>query len=143
VSEGPRVRPDAAGPVHARPAAARAQGVASALGERRRPRTGTGGRAGRDPPHPRRRLRPGAAEHDRDLPHLVRLSSRRDLPVWRGPGRMTQPPVGARRATPSRRASPPSDRQLTTEQADAVRAGPEGAFLVAAGPGTGKTFTIV
>jgi DNA helicase II / ATP-dependent DNA helicase PcrA len=32
---------------------------------------------------------------------------------------------------------------MTPEQAAAARAGPEGAFLVAAGPGTGKTFTIV
>jgi DNA helicase II / ATP-dependent DNA helicase PcrA len=32
---------------------------------------------------------------------------------------------------------------MTAQQTDAARAGPEGAFLVAAGPGTGKTFTMV
>jgi DNA helicase-2/ATP-dependent DNA helicase PcrA len=32
---------------------------------------------------------------------------------------------------------------LTTEQRQAAEAGPHGAFLVAAGPGTGKTFTMV
>ena len=31
----------------------------------------------------------------------------------------------------------------TAEQQAAIRAGPEGAFLIAAGPGTGKTFTMV
>ncbi|HSR23655.1 MAG TPA: UvrD-helicase domain-containing protein, partial [Candidatus Eisenbacteria bacterium] len=31
----------------------------------------------------------------------------------------------------------------TAEQAAAIQAGPEGAFLVAAGPGTGKTYTMV
>jgi DNA helicase-2/ATP-dependent DNA helicase PcrA len=30
---------------------------------------------------------------------------------------------------------------LSAEQAAAAHAGPEGAFLIAAGPGTGKTFT--
>jgi superfamily I DNA/RNA helicase len=30
---------------------------------------------------------------------------------------------------------------LSSEQAAAAHAGPEGAFLIAAGPGTGKTFT--
>lgn len=33
--------------------------------------------------------------------------------------------------------------RLTAEQAAAAHAGPDGAFLVAAGPGTGKTFTMV
>jgi len=32
---------------------------------------------------------------------------------------------------------------LTAEQSAAARAGPEGAFLIAAGPGTGKTYTMV
>ena len=32
---------------------------------------------------------------------------------------------------------------LSAEQAAAARAGPDGAFLIAAGPGTGKTFTMV
>src|SRR5258706_1165454 len=31
--------------------------------------------------------------------------------------------------------------QLSVEQAAAAHAGPQGAFLIAAGPGTGKTFT--
>ena len=30
---------------------------------------------------------------------------------------------------------------LSAEQAAAAHAGPQGAFLIAAGPGTGKTFT--
>jgi DNA helicase II / ATP-dependent DNA helicase PcrA len=34
-------------------------------------------------------------------------------------------------------------RAPTAEQAAAIQAGPEGAFLIAAGPGTGKTFTMV
>ncbi len=34
-------------------------------------------------------------------------------------------------------------RALTAEQAEAAHAGPLGAYLVAAGPGTGKTFTMV
>src|SRR5437660_1998489 len=33
--------------------------------------------------------------------------------------------------------------RATSQQLTAARAGPEGAFLVAAGPGTGKTFTMV
>src|SRR5207302_4372396 len=119
-------------------------GVAPALSERGGPGPRATGRARRDPPHPRGRLRPGPPEHHRHLSHLVRLSSRRDLPLRRGPCRMTQPgptpptPVGARRASPLT-VGP----LLTAEQADAARAGPEGAFLVAAGPGTGKTFTMV
>src|SRR5260370_8307554 len=32
-------------------------------------------------------------------------------------------------------------KALSAEQAAAAHAGPEGAFLIAAGPGTGKTFT--
>ena len=35
------------------------------------------------------------------------------------------------------------DGAPTAEQQAAIRAGPEGAFLIAAGPGTGKTFTMV
>jgi DNA helicase-2/ATP-dependent DNA helicase PcrA len=35
----------------------------------------------------------------------------------------------------------PSATALTSEQAAAAHAGPQGAFLIAAGPGTGKTFT--
>ena len=34
-----------------------------------------------------------------------------------------------------------SAQSLSAEQAAAAHAGPEGAFLIAAGPGTGKTFT--
>jgi DNA helicase-2/ATP-dependent DNA helicase PcrA len=34
-------------------------------------------------------------------------------------------------------------RAPTAEQAAAIQAGPEGAFLIAAGPGTGKTYTMV
>jgi DNA helicase II / ATP-dependent DNA helicase PcrA len=43
------------------------------------------------------------------------------------------------------RAAPDAVRPVepTPEQLEAVRAGPRGAFLIAAGPGTGKTFTIV
>ncbi|MDQ6771685.1 MAG: ATP-dependent helicase, partial [Candidatus Dormibacteraeota bacterium] len=40
-------------------------------------------------------------------------------------------------------APPAASPQLTPEQAAAAHAGPEGAFLVAAGPGTGKTLTMV
>ncbi len=36
-----------------------------------------------------------------------------------------------------------SARKLSPEQAAAAHAGPEGAFLIAAGPGTGKTATAV
>jgi DNA helicase II / ATP-dependent DNA helicase PcrA len=36
-----------------------------------------------------------------------------------------------------------AEQAPTVEQAAAIQAGPEGAFLVAAGPGTGKTYTMV
>ena len=38
---------------------------------------------------------------------------------------------------------PPGNRKATDEQAAAAHAGPAGAYLIAAGPGTGKTFTMV
>jgi DNA helicase II / ATP-dependent DNA helicase PcrA len=40
-------------------------------------------------------------------------------------------------------AGTPVKEAPTAEQQAAIRAGPEGAFLIAAGPGTGKTFTMV
>ena len=40
-------------------------------------------------------------------------------------------------------AGTPVKESPTAEQQAAIRAGPEGAFLIAAGPGTGKTFTMV
>jgi ATP-dependent DNA helicase UvrD/PcrA len=40
-------------------------------------------------------------------------------------------------------AGTPVKEAPTAEQQTAIRAGPEGAFLIAAGPGTGKTFTMV
>src|SRR5207237_1553679 len=135
-------------------------GLAPALGDRRGPRPRPPGRARRHPPDPRRRLRPRAAEHDRPLPHLVRLSPRRDLPLRRGANGMKRPsgpppapdgspvpsgppPAPAAPPPPARGGGNSSRLELTAQQADAARAGPEGAFLVAAGPGTGKTFTMV
>ena len=38
---------------------------------------------------------------------------------------------------------PIGEQAATAEQRAAIEAGPEGAYLVAAGPGTGKTFTMV
>src|SRR5207245_713691 len=60
--------------------------------------------------------------------HPVRnVPSRFGVPVRRSAARMSAIRVGA--------------PTLTSEQAAAAHAGPQGAFLIAAGPGTGKTFT--
>src|SRR5439155_1597506 len=56
--------------------------------------------------------------------HLPALGG---VPVWGGATRMSATRVGG--------------PVLSGEQAAAAHAGPQGAFLIAAGPGTGKTFT--
>src|SRR5215831_16371634 len=55
------------------------------------------------------------------------MSARGDLLLWRGSAGMNSTRIHA--------------PVLSPEQAAAAHAGPHGAFLIAAGPGTGKTFT--
>src|SRR5215831_6722165 len=55
------------------------------------------------------------------------MSARGDLLLWRGSAGMNSTRIHA--------------PVLSPEQAAAAHAGPPGAFLIAAGPGTGKTFT--
>src|SRR5580765_2193668 len=59
---------------------------------------------------------------------LRRLPARRGLSLRRRSSRMSTTRL-------------PSTASLSPEQAAAAHAGPAGAFLIAAGPGTGKTYT--
>src|SRR5260370_12992592 len=125
VPEGLGLGFDAPGHLHGGPAGG-SQGV---------PRKGA--RAGRPRAQPRHRraghlalqgrpLRAGAAGPCGHV-HitLLLLPARGDLSVWWGAAGMIAGPT----------------RTLSPEQIAAAHAGPEGAFLIAAGPGTGKTAT--
>src|SRR5215472_8912823 len=124
VPQGHGIRKHSPGPVHPRRAGAGCSGVDAAHRRRGGPgaRSYRGGR--RDPENPCRRLRARAAGFDRHLPELVRLPARSGLPLWGPPSRV-------------------STEAPTEEQRGAIEAGPDGAFLIAAGPGTGKTYTMV
>src|SRR5215813_13686448 len=111
-----------------------------------RGRRGRGARShdsgGRHPANPRGRLYTCTQGDHRHLLELVRLSPRPGVPIWR--------PTGGVRVNLAHEprdeagfASTPVKVAPTAEQQAAIRAGPEGAFLIAAGPGTGKTFTMV
>src|SRR5207245_4121606 len=125
VPEGLGLGVDAAGHLHRRPAC-RPQGVPREGAGGRRPRAQSRHRAARDQSDQRWPLRTGPARPRGHVRHTFRVvPALGDLPVWRSASRMIAEPT----------------RRLSSEQAAAAHAGPEGAFLIAAGPGTGKTAT--
>src|SRR5450756_517848 len=107
----------------------RLEGVSREAADERGPRAQPSDRRGGDRAHqggPFRTGAEGARRYLRDP--LWQLPARSRVSVWR-------------RATGMSATRLPSTISLSTEQAAAAHAGPEGAFLIAAGPGTGKTFT--
>src|SRR5256712_11075413 len=117
----------ATGHLQRRPAG-RAEGVPREAADRRRRGAQRHGGRDRDRAHQGGAFRARAAGARGDLRHAFRLlSARGRVPIRRGAARVSATRVGG--------------PVLSAEQAAAAHAGPIGAFLIAAGPGTGKTFT--
>src|SRR2546427_6179173 len=117
----------ATGHLQRRPAG-RAEGVPREAADRGRPAAQPHRGRDRDRAHQGGPFRARAAGASGALRNAFRLlSARGRVPIRRGAARVSATRVGG-----------PS---LSPEQAAAAHAGPAGAFLIAAGPGTGKTFT--
>src|SRR6184192_237032 len=117
----------ATGHLQRRPAG-RAEGVPREAADRGRPAAQPQRGRDRDRAHQGRAFRARAAGARGDLRNAFRLlSARGRVPIRRGAAGVSATRVGG--------------PLLSAEQAAAAHAGPLGAFLIAAGPGTGKTFT--
>src|SRR5437660_7548814 len=117
----------ATGHLQRRPAG-RAEGVPREAADRGRPAAQPQRGRDRDRAHQGGAFRARAAGARGDLRNAFRLlSARGRVPIRRGAAGVSATRVGG--------------PLLSAEQAAAAHAGPLGAFLIAAGPGTGKTFT--